>query len=210
MKKTTVVLIEDHKLIREALAQIIDMQSNLEVVGQCDEIGQALDMVKTLRPDIVLLDINLGNSLTIDIVPVLKNYSKVIALTMHTQPLYAKKMIQYGAMGYITKNSSREEIFTAINEAMQDKTYICHQVKNILTEQVFNQSENVNPFKTFSGREKEIVNLVKEGMSSKEIAAQLCISVKTVEVHRYNILKKMNLKNTAALISSLNHSYLYF
>ena len=112
-------------------------------------------------------------------------------------------------MGYVTKNSSREEMFKALTEVNAGKKYICDEIKNILSEQVIGGGdENQIGLNSLSQREIEIISFIKKGFSSKEIADSLSISVKTVEVHRYNILKKLNLKNAAALVNFINNSQL--
>jgi two-component system invasion response regulator UvrY len=117
-------------------------------------------------------------------------------------------MIQKGAMGYVTKNSSREEMFTAIIETYNGRKYICDEIKNILSEQMLNGDENKTGLNSLSQREIEIISFIKKGDSSKEIAEALSLSAKTIEVHRYNLMKKLGLKNTAALVNFINNSEL--
>jgi DNA-binding NarL/FixJ family response regulator len=131
-----------------------------------------------------------------------------LGVSLHTQPTYARKMMQKGAMGYVTKNSSREEMFKAIMEVHEGKKYVCEEIKNILSEQVISGEDQLSGLNALSQREIEIISFIKQGHSSKEIADALNISVKTVEVHRYNILKKLNLKNAAALVNYVNNSQL--
>jgi DNA-binding NarL/FixJ family response regulator len=123
---------------------------------------------------------------------------------MHSQPAYAKKMLRLGAKGYVTKNSPRQEMLEAIAEVSKNQVYVCQEVKNILSDQMLN-GDQVNPdINNLSDREMQIVRALKEGLSSKEIASELNISLKTVEVHRHNILKKLKLKNTVSLINFIN------
>jgi DNA-binding NarL/FixJ family response regulator len=129
---------------------------------------------------------------------------------MHSQPAYAKKMLQMGAKGYVTKNSSHEEMFTAIDTVMGGKNYICAEIKNIISEQALQDEPSGPSTNELSLREIEIIKLLKEGLSSKEIASRLQISARTAEVHRHNILKKLGLKNTASLISFINTTDLSF
>ena len=124
---------------------------------------------------------------------------------MHSMPAYARRMLQVGAMGYVTKNSSKDEMIAAIVEVHNGRKYICEEVKNILAQQELEEDGTGEPdMNILSRRELEIVKLIREGASSKEIAVSLDISLKTVEVHRYNILKKLNLKNTASLVNFIN------
>jgi DNA-binding NarL/FixJ family response regulator len=207
MKKITVVIVEDHKLVREMWGQLFAGRPEIEVVGKSGEFDEAIEMIKTKRPEIILLDINLPGASGLDAVPLIRKFSpgsRIIVVSMHNQPAYAKKMLQLGAKGYVTKNSSHDEIDAAIDTVMQGKTYICQEIKNIISDQAM-QDEPAGPdIKELSLREIEIIRLIKDGNSSKEIAAQLNISTRTAEVHRHNILKKLKLKNTASLITFIN------
>ena len=120
---------------------------------------------------------------------------------MNSMPDYARRMLQMGAMGYVTKNSSKDELMASIVEVNNGKKYICDEVKNILAHQELEDEGGPPDMNVLSRRQIDVVKLIKEGLTSKEIALQLDITVKTVEVHRYNILNKLNLKNTAALVS---------
>ena len=132
--------------------------------------------------------------------------SKVIAVSMHSQPAYAKKMLRMGAKGYVTKNSPRQEMLDAILDVNNGNTYICQEVKNILSDQMLSEEDNTTGLNQLSEREIEVINQIRDGLSSKEIADRLDISIKTVEVHRHNILKKLKVKNTASLINYINSS----
>jgi two-component system, NarL family, invasion response regulator UvrY len=204
MKKISVVIVEDHQLVREMWVQLFNGKTDIEVIGTTGEYEGAIAMIRDKRPDLALLDINLPGGSGLDAMPLIRKFSpgtKVIAVSMHSQPAYAKKMLQLGAKGYVTKNSSPEEMFQAIDSVLEGKTFICMEIKNIISEQAM-QDESTGPdIKELSLREIEIIRLIKEGNSSKEIAAQLNISTRTAEVHRHNILKKLKLKNTASLIS---------
>jgi DNA-binding NarL/FixJ family response regulator len=131
--------------------------------------------------------------------------TKIIALSSFSQPGYAKKMFQQGAMGYVTKNSSHDEMVEAILQVDDDKKYICKEVKDILSEQISGGEKEDQPdINVLTNREMEIIRFLKKGYSSKEIANELFLSIKTVEAHRNNILKKLKLKNTAALINYIS------
>jgi len=183
------------------------VKSEVEVVGESGVFDEEIEMIKIKRPDIVLLDINLQQASGMDAVPLIRKFSpgtRIIAVSMHNQLAYAKKMLQLGARGYVTKNSSHEEMLKAVDEVMNGRTYICTEIKEILSDQLMsNESEGAGA-KNLSLREIEIIKLIKEGLSSKEIAAKLNLSYRTVEVHRHNILKKLKLNNTAALINYIN------
>ena len=207
MKPISIILVDDHKLIRDSWSFILNSDPRFTVVGETDNGEDAVEIVKNLRPDIVLMDVNMAPVNGFDATQQINKFtpgSKVIAVSMHTMPAYAKRMMQLGAMGYVTKNSSKDEMIKAILEVSAGKKYICDEVKNILAQKELEEEESPSDMNNLSRREIDIIKLIKEGLSSKEIALHLDISLKTVEVHRYNILKKLKLKNTAALVNFIN------
>ncbi len=207
MDKITILLVDDHKLIRESWSFILNSDPRFLVVGETSNGDEAVDIAKNIRPNIVLMDVNMTPVNGFDATKQIRKFSpgsKVIGISMHTMPAYARRMLQMGAMGYVTKNSSKDEMISAIVEVNSGKKYVCEEVKNILAQQELEDDVGLPDMNVLSRRELEIVKLIKEGMSSKEIALRLDISLKTVEVHRYNILKKLNLKNTASLVNYIN------
>jgi DNA-binding NarL/FixJ family response regulator len=209
MKKITILIVDDHKLIRETWSYILNEGQIYQVVGECGSAEEAIELAKHQQPDIVILDVNLPGMNGLDAITEIKKVSlrsKILGISMHTQPSYAREMIKRGAKGYLTKTSSREEMFSALKNIDSGKNYICDEIKNKLTEQIMhgNVEKGINDL---SQRELQIIKFVKKGFSSKEIADFLCLSIKTVEVHRYNILKKLNLRNAAALINFINQNY---
>jgi DNA-binding NarL/FixJ family response regulator len=207
MKKVSIMIVDDHTLIRETWSFLLGKNENFEVVAECGDGERAIELARDKRPDIVLLDINMAPMNGFDVLKMIRKFSpgsKIIGVSMHSQPAYAKKMLRLGAKGYVTKNSPRQEMLEAIAEVSNNQIYICQEVKNILSEQMLN-GDQMNPdINNLSDREMQIVRALKEGQSSKEIAAGLNISLKTVEVHRHNILKKLKLKNTVSLINFIN------
>ena len=213
MEKITILIADDHTLVRETWSFILNTDERFSVIAESGSGEEAVELAKQLRPNIVIMDINLPGMNGIEATQLIRKFSpasKILGVSLHTQPTYARKMIQKGAMGYVTKNSSREEMFKAIIEVQNGRRYICDEIKNILSEQVINGEDQQAGLNALSQREIEIINFIKKGFSSKEIAESLDISVKTVEVHRYNVLKKLNLKNSAALVNYINNSQLEF
>ncbi|MES1217125.1 MAG: response regulator transcription factor [Bacteroidota bacterium] len=207
MEKITILLVDDHKLIRESWSYILNNDSRFLVIGETSSGEEAIELAKTKRPQIVLMDVNMSPLNGFEATKQIRKFSpgsKVIGISMHSMPAYARRMLQMGAMGYVTKNSSKDEMISAIVEVNNGKKYVCEEVKNILAQQELEQGGDQPDMNTLSKRELEIVQLIKEGLSSKEVALRLDISLKTVEVHRYNILKKLNLKNTASLVNFIN------
>lgn len=207
MNKIRIVIVDDHKLIRQMWRLIFTAHKEYEVIGESGDFNTAIEMIKEKRPEIVLLDINLVNASGMDAVPLIRKFSpitKIIAVSMHNQPVYAKKILKLGAKGYVTKNSSHEEILKATEEVMKGNVYVCDEIKDILSSQLLGNDSDEPDTKKLSMREIQLIKHLKDGLSSKEIAAQLDISVRTIEVHRHNILKKLKLKNTASLINYIN------
>lgn len=211
MEKITILIADDHTLVRETWSFILNNDPRFQVLAECGSGEEAVELAKNVRPNIVIMDINLPGMNGIEATHLIRKFSpgsKILGVSLHTQPTYARKMMQKGASGYVTKNSSREEMYKAIIEIHNGKKYICEEIKNILSEQVISGDEQQTGLNSLSQREIEIISFIKKGNSSKEIANALNISVKTVEVHRYNILKKLNIKNAASLVNFINNSQL--
>lgn len=211
MDKITILIVDDHKLVRETWSFILNTHPHFLVIGEAGSAEDGIELAKRLHPQVIVMDINLPGINGIEATQQLRKCvpkAKVLGVSLHTQPTYAKRMMQNGAMGYVTKNSTREEMFTAISEVSQGRKYICNEIKFILSEQLLLGSDNVPSIHSLSARELEVISRLKNGYSSKEIADQLSISLKTVEVHRYNILHKLKLRNTAALINYINNNQL--
>jgi len=207
MSKITILLVDDHKLIRESWNIVLSTDPRFEVVGETSDVQQAVELATRFKPQIILMDINMAPVNGFEATKMVLNQSpqsRVIGISMHSMPAYARRMFQMGARGYVTKNSSKDELFLAIEDVLAGNKYICEEIKNIVARQELDEESDYPDMSLLSKREIEIVTRIKEGLSSKEIAQRLDISLKTVEVHRYNILKKLKLKNTAALVNFIN------
>ena len=212
MQKVTILIADDHKLIRETWSFILNNDPRFEVIAECGDSEQAVEVARTMRPQIVLMDINMTPISGFEATEKIRKVSpasKIIGVSMHSQPAYAKKMLQIGAKGYVTKNSSKEEMIKAILEVNNGNKYICDEIKNNISELVLEENKDLPNVNALTEREIQIINLIKEGLSSKEIASQLNISLNTVEVHRHNILKKLKLKNSASLVNFINNTATY-
>lgn len=207
MEKITILLVDDHKLVRDSWAFILNSDPRFEVIGETSNGEESVEIARAKNPAIVLMDVNMTPINGFEATKLIHKHSpdsRIIGVSMHSMPAYAKRMIQAGAMGYVTKNSSKEELMKAIIEVNKGQQYICDEVKNIVVSQEMDDTNGPPGLNLLSQREIDIVHLIRDGLSSKEIAGKLDISLKTVEVHRYNILKKLNLKNTAALVNFIN------
>ena len=207
MSKITILLVDDHKLIRESWNIVLSTDPRFEVVGETSDVQQAVELAARFKPQIILMDINMAPVNGFEATKMVLNQSpqsRVIGISMHSMPAYARRMFQMGARGYVTKNSSKDELFLAIEDVLAGNKYICEEIKNIVARQELDEESDYPDMSLLSKREIEVVTRIKDGLSSKEIAQRLDISLKTVEVHRYNILKKLKLKNTAALVNFIN------
>jgi two-component system invasion response regulator UvrY len=206
MEKISLIIVDDHALLRETWSFILNSRSEFKVIAETGRGEEAIDLCKIHKPDIVMMDINLpgmnGVEATGKIIAASPK-TKVIGISLHNQPGYAKRMMKAGAVGYITKNSPQKEMIFGLNEIANGKKYICAEIKNILSEEILTEKKE-RSIDVLSLRELEVVKLLVTGASSKEIGEAMSISAKTVEVHRYNILKKLKIRNVAALVNYIN------
>ncbi|MET0638001.1 MAG: response regulator transcription factor [Chitinophagaceae bacterium] len=213
-KKITIIVVDDHKLIRDMWGLLFRQSQEFELVGASGSMDEAIELVKKKQPDVIYMDINLGNESGVDLLPMLRECSarsKVVVISMHNQPAYVKKMFKLGASGYVTKNSPADEMTTAAQEVMKGNIYVCQELKSILTRtKILEPTENIPRIEDLTLREIEIIKLIKTGLSSREIGETLSLATRTVEVHRYNMFRKLKLKNAAALINFINNSDLNF
>lgn len=209
-EKIKIVIADDHLLIAESWAAIINMEDNFQVIKVYDNTKILIEEIGIIKPDIVVLDINIGPISGIDATKEIVNIDptiKIIGVSMHNQPSYAKRMMQNGALGYVTKNSSKDEMYLAITEVINGKKYICQEIQQNITKQLIVNNDDHKNFEKLTQREIEIIKLVKDGLTNKEIAATLFISQRTVETHRARILKKLGLKNSISLVKLINDSF---
>ncbi len=205
MKKPyRIMIVEDHTLLREGLSTMIASDPQIEVVGGADNGLDAVRQAVALKPDLILMDINMpvmnGTEALIDIKK--RDPSiKVMMLTAHKAEEYIRDCLQSGADGYVLKHSTRDELMSAIHIVLNGRTYLSQEVSEQI---VSGYKGTANPhaqstWQSLSTREREVLKLVAEGNTNKVISSLICVSIKTVEKHRSNLMKKLNLHNSAAL-----------
>lgn len=207
MKKIRVLIADDHKMFRDGLTEILNNEKNITVVGETGDGMEIVSKVKQCRADVVLMDINMGNSngiaATGDLLANLPD-CKVLVLSMYSDSKYILSMLEAGAKGYILKNAGKEEVITAINTIARGDSYFSNGVTSRIMEQL-SQSNTRKPLIAsrkipITPREIEVLKLIAQEYSNAEIARKLFISIRTVDTHRRNLLEKLNLKNTAGLV----------
>jgi DNA-binding NarL/FixJ family response regulator len=206
-----ILVADDQTLIRESYSLLLKQDERFKVIGVCNCADQLFQMSFDLFPDIIIIDINLSVMSGFEATRILCEQRpgiRILGISLYAHPVYARKMFEAGAMGFITKNSSPEELTRALIEISNGRKFICEEVKNILAEQKLTGTDIYEKLNLLSKREMDIIRLLRQGFSSKEIASSVNISVKTVEVHRYNILRKLSLPNVAALVNYINNSHL--
>jgi two-component system response regulator NreC len=206
MKKLRILLADDHIVMRKGLRALLERQSNLEIVGESENGRETIDLAASLIPDVVVMDVGMpvlnGIEATKTIVTQNPQISVVI-LSMHVDESYVMRALKAGARGYLLKDSAPADLMSAIRAVSQNKSFFSPRVSHILAEdyvRVLKQKGAVDSYDLLTTREREILQLIAEGKSNKEIAAALNISPYTVETHRSHILEKLNLHNPAELI----------
>ncbi len=203
-----IVIADDHQLIRNAWTMILGKDRRFKVIGSCSDSNEAVQMCQKLQPDILLLDIFMVPFNGIEAAKKIRRISPatgIIAVTMSNHPAHAKKMFLMGALGYVTKNSSVAEMKEAILVVSEGRKFICEEIRELLFPS--DESSGIpTAIQSLTGRELEIIEKIKAGHSSKEISEALDISVKTVESHRHNILKKLQVKNAVSLVQLIEES----
>jgi DNA-binding NarL/FixJ family response regulator len=204
-KKKRIVIVEDHTIVRQGLQSLLDDRDDLEVVGMAEDGLNAIRCINEHQPDLVLLDLNMPKMDGISVImEVTKNYPsiRILALTMHKDEDYILSAFKAGAHGYCLKASSQDELLMGIRTVLAGKTYVSPEISGKVLEGYLSDRMRIkeqSSFDTLTQREKEILKLVGEGHQNKQISDYLCISVKTVEKHRANIMAKLNIHTASGL-----------
>ncbi|MFV5695928.1 response regulator [Flavobacterium sp. LB3P122] len=203
-----VVLADDHVFVRDGIKSLLENEVNIEVVGEAIDGLEALKIVETSKPDLLILDIRMPNMTGIEVVEKLRsqnNMVKIVMLSMHESEEYVLKSIRAGADGYLLKGSSKEEFLKALHTIANGGKYFSGDISSILIGQLNNpygvmeKKQVLDEELMITKREKEILKLLLSGKGNKEIAEALDISKRTAEVHRFNLMKKLKVKNLMEL-----------
>ena len=199
-----VLLVDDHQMMREGLIALLSGAPDIEVVGEASDGRTALDLVRTLKPDVVVMDVGMTGLNGVEATRRIRTEHpsvRVIALSTHTDERYIHHMLEAGACGYVLKISAHEELLRALRAASRGLTYLSAEIAGLVVQRSTHARTKVevSAYTTLGAREREVLQLVAEGKTSSETAQQLHISIKTVETHRRNIAQKLGLHGTAEL-----------
>lgn len=205
-KKHRILLVEDHTLLREGLRAMLGACPDLEVVGEAGDGLEAISQARKLEPDMVIMDLSMPKMTGFEALrEITRQQPKIraIALTMHNTEEHLRDALRAGAAGYVLKTVSHGELITAVRSVLAGQRYLSPQVAKPVIDGYLGRTRpgEVTAWETLTAREREVLKLIAEGYKSREIAEQLCISPSTVEKHRVNLMRKLDLHSVSAVTS---------
>ena len=204
-EKQRIVIAEDHTILREGLRALLSSNPNFDIVGEAEDGQNAIRCVEKLKPHLILMDLSMPRMDGMEAIREIKKQcpeTKILALTVHKTEEYILATLQAGADGYVLKDATHTELLMAINSVLLGKSYLSPEVSEKVIEGYLEGRKTLkssSSWDTLTPREREVLKFIGEGYKNKEIADYLCISVKTVEKHRANLMKKLDLHNASAL-----------
>jgi DNA-binding NarL/FixJ family response regulator len=199
-----VLIVDDHPIMREGLRTLISREHDLAVCGEAQTVGQALDAVSNLKPDLVLADITLPGRSGVELIKeirALRPGALILVISMHDELLYAERALRAGARGYIMKQESGSSMLHAIRQVLAGRIYLSRKMSARILKNVAGKSTKASSIEQLSCREFEVFQLIGRGKSTAQIAAELHLSTKTVEAHRAHVKEKLDLKTMPELIA---------
>jgi two-component system response regulator NreC len=206
MSKIRILLTDDHTLFRQGIRTLLSAESDLEVVGEAGNAAEAVNLVRQSRPDLVLMDIGMAGMSSFEATRQIRKErpeTRVVFLSMYDDEDYLAECVDMGANGYILKESPAEQLITAIREVNRGGSYLSPRLLSRLVDDFRTHGRGFarQPrFDSLTKREREILKMLAEGRSVKEIAAEFNLSVKTVEAHKFNLMRKLDIHNKAQLV----------
>jgi two-component system nitrate/nitrite response regulator NarL len=201
-KKIKILLVDDHPVVRKGLVSCLSAKENLKVVGEASNGAEALKLVKELQPDIVLMDVSMPGMDGLAVTEALRKDApdtRVLVLSMQSNRDPVLRLIKAGARGYVLKDAPTEELVSAIETVYAGEAYFSKPVAQIALNQYISDADDSKPVAKLSEREREVLALIAEGKSNKEIAMHLGIGVRTTETHRERIMRKLDIHSVAGL-----------
>jgi DNA-binding NarL/FixJ family response regulator len=204
MNPITVLLADDHKLVRQGLTAMLQKQPDLQIIGEASDGVEALEMVTTLQPDVILLDVMMPNLNGIEVARQMRQRglkAHIVFLSMHANASYAVRALHSGALGYVIKDADLSEILQAIHNAYLGRRYLSTAIADEVLEMLLtSESDKAGSLESLSPREREVLQLIAEGNTNATIAEKLTLSVRTVEAHRAHIMAKLRITSQAELV----------
>lgn len=203
-KKKSIVLVEDHIMIREHLVNIINNEPDMQVSGQADNIQQGMEVIRSTQPHLAIVDITLNSGTNgLELIKGLKMLSlpvPVLVLSMHEESLYAERALRAGAKGYITKHRASHELLAAIHRVLAGEIYVSDKmVSTVMRKLTSGGNKNLSPIDRLTDRELSVLELIGRGSGTRAIAQSLNLGLATVDTYRARIKEKLNLRNTFEL-----------
>lgn len=204
-KKAYIFIVDDHPIVRQGLSQLINHEKDLEVCGHAEDSHGALKQLKTLKPDLIIVDISLSDSSGIELIKDIRVHFPnlpVLTLSMHDESLYAERALRAGAKGYVMKQEATETVIVAIRHVLSGRLYVSENMAtNMVRRFVGGKPETVlSPVDRLSDRELEVFCLIGQGQGTREIAERLHLSTKTIETYRAHIKEKLNFETATELL----------
>jgi len=204
MRPIRILLADDHTLVRAGIRSLLESIDDVEVVAEAGEGREALELIEKHRPDVALLDIGMPGLNGLEVAkrtPQASPRTRIIILSMHADPAYVKKALRAGAVGYLLKGASVAELPLALEAVMRGESYLTPKISSSVVERILEQdAEESDPLDELTTRQREILQLIAEGQSTKEIAGILGISVKTVESHRLRMMDRLDIHDIPGLV----------
>lgn len=200
-----ILLVDDHKIVRDGLRTLIESEPDMKVIAEAKNGREALKLIKNAVPDIIIMDITMPDINGIDATRAILEYAptaKVIALSMHSDKRFVLGMLDAGASGYLMKDSAFDELARAIRSIVANQVYLSPKIAEIVVRRSLkgSASDEKSAFTELTMREREVLQLLSEGLATKEIASHLNLSVKTIETHRSNIMNKVGINSMSELV----------
>ena len=204
MDLTEILIADDHEIVRRGIRALLESEPDLKVVGEASDGLETVEAVRRLQPDILVLDLMLPGKTGLEVLQQLAESNVntgVIVFTMYSNEAYAVEALKYGALAYVIKNSDTDELITAIRDVLDGRRYLSPPLSESDVEAFAQETEGSSDrFQMLTSREKQVLRLVAEGSTNADTALQLNLSVRTIEVHRSRLMRKLNLKNQAELM----------
>ncbi len=201
--KSKVFIVDDHDIVRAGICSILNTLSSVEVVGESDTGLNLIPNLKKLKPDLLILDVSIKGINGIELISIVRKHEipvNILMLSMHKNVEYIARCLRNGAQGYLLKDSAVDELELAVASVMSGGSYLSQKVDRDMLNDLLGKAEGTVPLDLLTNRQRQILQLIVEGYSTNKIADDTCISIKTVETHRSNIMKKLNISDIPNLV----------